>query len=775
DKKGHKELAKRYFKYWQKMVKNFVPIFFNPQEGKIRGVARIRDVHSKTIAPSNYADGGYFLDNSYEGRIAVLDAILYGVWQNANDKKRVMDSLLLVKATFVAKDGRRFTIERGHWGSSHEAWWAIAGCDLDHPVVRRVFINTQKARTWFSADHGYPGNFASTHIPVAGNQDPEYEGALGFPPAREKIARYDIFAPYAAFPIILANRKVGWEWFHAMTPPQIFGKYGLFDSISADGTKVANLYTWDGIVTTLEAMDGGSADEHRESLKEDGKYDEYMSLEGGWYEGVFGKGKLEGEDQDFALPTARIPTVLLGGQKSDSSGIADVLNGSAFKGEGKLFKDGFTFENGVLSLSPLNGYIWNRPDRTDLKVNHFVNFRVNTRGGENNGFNVELKNTEDNLITPFRLRIEPPDTSNSFQVYSADVTSLLKSQNTMLGVFAISDPNTDVQFKREEGAKGISFTNVLPKGAKLLKFDGRRFSLSDDSEKDKSAVTKPVWKNLLAELNLYPDPDRNIVMDRDGSAVMFDSSGGWAWGKIEKTDIRKNPDLHLIYSSNGGSRIWLELKNSEDEHVVGRRERFGIPKVLLDLPDTGGKLKEIVIPLADEILQGVDTHATIIAFSDPQGGRLRLEALGLTPVSKQSLTGMILSQVSPKRLATMVASLAVSVAGLITPVASAETLARNAVANEKVYSSLTRPNQETVKQNVEYAVDAKLIPTLSHGTWNRYFGSLVSPAGSVLNPAGQMVPLVSLNAGLLPSIDFGDTLSGVSARALVQDRVDNYR
>src|SRR5207244_3940193 len=43
---GFAELSRRYEAYWKRLAKNAVPVFFSPVDGKIRGVAKIRDVKS---------------------------------------------------------------------------------------------------------------------------------------------------------------------------------------------------------------------------------------------------------------------------------------------------------------------------------------------------------------------------------------------------------------------------------------------------------------------------------------------------------------------------------------------------------------------------------------------------------------------------------------------------------------------------------------------------------------------------------------------------------
>ena len=93
-----------------------------------------------------------------------------------------------------------------------------------------------------------------------------------------------------------------------------------------------------------------------------------------------------------------------------------------------------------------------------------------SKGGRGKGVFIELKNTNDQLMSQGKFRVEFPDTDGSFKSYSIDFGHLITSQNDVAAVFVFSDPDTRLQFK-----DAITFTSEPAKDSIELLFDRQRF------------------------------------------------------------------------------------------------------------------------------------------------------------------------------------------------------------------------------------------------------------------------------------------------------------
>jgi hypothetical protein len=215
-------------------------------------------------------------------------------------------------------------VSRGHWHSSHEAWGFTVLPYLDVPIARTIFGNEQRMRTIHAAERG-EWLRASTHRPRADNGPLDYLNALGIGNPRvvaDRVEPAEIFAPYASFPIALAEphdaeghgwaRRVFATWLATMTSaPRMRGPYGIGESFSGRGDAIAPTLTWDGKVLPFVAWMGGIVGETRRFLARDGLYDRFHSHVEGDYARFAGR-PIQGTDLPIAPPSRSVPRGMSG-------------------------------------------------------------------------------------------------------------------------------------------------------------------------------------------------------------------------------------------------------------------------------------------------------------------------------------------------------------------------------------------------------------------------------------------------------------------------------
>src|SRR5207253_3054943 len=142
------------------------------------------------------------------------------------------------KPAVYGKGRLKISVVEGNWFSSHEDWGFLVLPYRDVPIADRLFKNGQKARTAYSAAHGWPGLFASTSEPnKTGAHDPGYLSALGVPStSKEQVSRNRVFSPYAAFPLVLPDKPIFATWLQRMLKtPRMWGENGMGESFTANG------------------------------------------------------------------------------------------------------------------------------------------------------------------------------------------------------------------------------------------------------------------------------------------------------------------------------------------------------------------------------------------------------------------------------------------------------------------------------------------------------------------------------------------------------------
>ena len=218
---------------------------------------------------------------------------------------------------------KKITVVKAWVGSSHEDWGQVLLPFSDVTIDKTLFLNAQRVRTAHSALHGIPGLFASVHKPIRKTAAPEYRGMLGFR-ARgatlERSVSQDIVTPYAAFPLALVpgGKPLFATWLKTMIDaPRMFGPYGIGESCSVKGDKMAPCLTWDGKALPMLAYIGGIRDEVRALLQRDGLYAPFVKRVEADYR-LFNADHIEGTGVPLMAPTTSVPKKMTGFRKPSS-------------------------------------------------------------------------------------------------------------------------------------------------------------------------------------------------------------------------------------------------------------------------------------------------------------------------------------------------------------------------------------------------------------------------------------------------------------------------
>ena len=334
-KLGHHKLAARYQAHFDLMRDNVVRIFYDPQARKMRAEARLLKGSSVSPEHNVYSinkKNPYFLTDPYEGLMLCHFADLFGKWQaTPRGKEAIWTTPRRQPATYVTKPdpkrgtpARRITIVKSWVGSSHEEWGEAVLPFTDLPIARKLSVNAQRSRTAYSAQNKIPGMFASTHQPISRTAAPGYLSLLGFRSkgaTLERAVSSTVVTPYAAFPLALApgGKRVFATWLKTMvSAPRMFGPYGMGESCSIKGDKMAPCLTWDGKALPMFAWMGGIRTEVRALLKRDGLYRPFLRRVAADFKNFRGI-PIEGTDAPIMAPSASIPRGMAGFQRQSLS------------------------------------------------------------------------------------------------------------------------------------------------------------------------------------------------------------------------------------------------------------------------------------------------------------------------------------------------------------------------------------------------------------------------------------------------------------------------
>lgn len=645
EEKGYAQLATRYKSLLDKLSNNAVTMFYDPSRCKVRSVAAIANTNAPP-SEANYSNASpQFLDDPYEGELMVFFMTLFGRLED-NVATRIWDDKRkrMTRVEYSSPKGN-ITVEKGWWYSSHEKWKYLVLPYTDDPRARTVFLNGEIARTWHSTSNKIPGLLASVNNVTTGNDIPAYASEVGIPKlATIKVEWQNIVSPYASFPVILADRKVGLEWFKFMCQqPKMDGPYGVTEAISMDGTKISPILTWDGKMTTVLAMMGGVASDTARYLKVDHKYDHFLDIVRKQFEKCF-PDPIHRVDIPLSEPTNDSITTAkrLPGFTDRSSDAINLLNTQQFQGTNALFRN-HAFRNGLLFVPKGRGFVSTATEQTDLLTHPVLEFRVKTPGG---GAFIEFKNTDDVMMSDRKMKVVFPNTHGAFSNFWFNVSTWVLRGNTTTANFTIADTETPLI---------IESCKLMPKASgdsEELTFDGRRY-LRRGVPPEKHAGRSQMAEDLLCRINFI---DGGYIGYRHNSdSLQLWTSDGYIWAMLPRFDIRSNRFLNVCYRSQRDCELMLELKSKPDDTeteeipLIGTEDNSGLRKLELNIPNSHGVVSSCSVDLSrDKTFSEAkkDYRARVIAFSDPRGA-IEIFGLGFADLPRAPLLAADSSETPP--------------------------------------------------------------------------------------------------------------------------------
>jgi len=307
EEKGHTELAAR-FKAYIEVLKDAPTFFLDKEKGRVYSSSKVKGPLDEVGVGVIKMKG--MLRDPFEGELMIMwmdlmandvpaEPTLRKMWQ------KVKKSVQRKDYTSDALPNGPITVEGGWRYSAHEQWKYLVLPYFENEVVRAVFKNNERARTWNSVVKGIPGLMAACY-----NAEGVYYDSLGIEsisygytePADSEL----MVSPYGAFPLILADRGLGLAWHRAMLGrPNMQSQYGSVEASEAkpDGhpPRVAKIMTWDTKVSSSLAMVGGTGQIIKRFLQKEGKMDRFMEILADQYT-LFSDTDLSGEDTPFAPP-----------------------------------------------------------------------------------------------------------------------------------------------------------------------------------------------------------------------------------------------------------------------------------------------------------------------------------------------------------------------------------------------------------------------------------------------------------------------------------------
>jgi hypothetical protein len=205
------------------------------------------------------------------------------------------------------------------WFSSHEQWKTLLMPYLakELPLVRKLFRNAEKVRTWDAYANQLPGMLASINDVTDGSQEiPDYASACGIEGiSYQEIQRRDIMTPYGAYALFLHEPSVGFCWYNNMLQaPRMQSAFGSTEAVNRNGTEISPITTWDSKITTVLAMLGGVGDIVERGLRNDKDslhgtaFNRFVYVTDREHTKVFGTvDKIKGDEFPFMTPNAKVP------------------------------------------------------------------------------------------------------------------------------------------------------------------------------------------------------------------------------------------------------------------------------------------------------------------------------------------------------------------------------------------------------------------------------------------------------------------------------------
>ena len=307
-------LAREWQKWLDYTKLNAATVFYNGT-GKVCSVTDLRNQSLPVHDPNQgyVCEGSGLIDDPYEGELFTWWLYFFGglpaadkaaLWQVKRPQLRNVE--------YYQGGVGPITVQQGFWFSSHEQWKVLEMPYYDVSLVRRLFLNAERARTCNSVVNRYDGMFASVNnITDSTNAIVGYISDAGIPQiSNQTTFELDVVTPYSVFPTMLFNQSVALAWWKNMADgAKMQNPYGSTESTQRSGEAISSFVSWDSKITTVNAILGGVSAFTREMMKADGIYDEFAQIVQREYGMKFDEDQLKGEHVSLCLPEVEVPLV----------------------------------------------------------------------------------------------------------------------------------------------------------------------------------------------------------------------------------------------------------------------------------------------------------------------------------------------------------------------------------------------------------------------------------------------------------------------------------
>lgn len=226
--------------------------FYDPKKGLLHGTIQY-DPETKTW----HGDQTYYLDDMFEGTMAVLWGVLHG-----QIPQEAWDNLTIPTVEYTTEAGEKITTLEGFRASFHEHW-GLAYLPIMESRLAPLYQNYLYAQADYARRQNLPG-FLSTAYDSKG-----VYRQMGVPEiSRNPVDRSDTSVLFATAMAMLISPTVGATWIEQFYDFKnlLVGSYGAVESVGHEG--LADVFTADAKGMTLLAVGGGVIKEVKKYLKE---------------------------------------------------------------------------------------------------------------------------------------------------------------------------------------------------------------------------------------------------------------------------------------------------------------------------------------------------------------------------------------------------------------------------------------------------------------------------------------------------------------------------
>lgn len=219
-------------------------LFYDSVKGLMHGTIQINPYTKKW-----FGDKTYYLNDMFEGTLAVLWAVLHG-----HVPEDAWNNLSAPTVDYVTANGEVVTTLQGFRASFHEHWGLIFLPLMKSPLAP-VYQNYLYVQADFARNKGLPG-FLSTAFDANGNYR-----QMGIPAiAAQPVDRSDVSVVFATALAMMISPTVGAKWLHNIYNFRgIVTPFGAVESVAHDG--YSDIMTADGKGLTVMAATGGVINE----------------------------------------------------------------------------------------------------------------------------------------------------------------------------------------------------------------------------------------------------------------------------------------------------------------------------------------------------------------------------------------------------------------------------------------------------------------------------------------------------------------------------------